>query len=226
MRITKKIISLFLVVAMLASFLAMTGFEASANIMGQTKTDFGIHFDDTTRKLKVLQLPDIQSSVSEGGGDMTQRTKDTVRLLMQRYNPDVILLTGDQTQGGSSSSLSKWKSTLDTVFNTFAPYMKSTCKVIAMPGNHEYNFDNLKDQWNYYNSHSFVADWDNNFSTIDLNGEPGAGNVTVSASSTNKAVALNFAIFNSKGDDEDGYLRPGGNDNSAYQQIVNWYTNT
>ena len=226
MRITKKIISLLLVVAMLASFLAMTGFEASANIMGQTKTDFGIHFDDTTRKLKVLQLADIQSSVSESGGEMTQRTKDTIRLLMQRYNPDVILLTGDQTQGGSSSSYSKWKATLDTVFNTFAPYMKSTCKVIAMPGNHEYNYGNLKDQWNYYNSHSFVVDWDNNFSTVDLNGEPGAGNVTVSASSTNKAVALNLAIFNSKGDDKDGYLRPGGDDNAAYQQIVNWYTNT
>ena len=226
MRITKKIISLLLVVSMLASFIAMSGFEASANIMGQTKTDFGIHFDDTTRKLKVLQLPDIQSSVSEGGGEMTQRTKDTIRLLMQRYNPDVILLTGDQTQGGSSSSLNKWKSTLDTVFNTFTPYMKSTCKVIAMPGNHEYDFGSLKDQWNYYNGHSFVVDWDNNFSTIDLNGEPGAGNVTVSASSTNKAVALNLAIFNSKGDDEDGYLRPGGDDNSAYQQIVNWYTAT
>ncbi len=226
MRITKKIISLFLVVAMLASFLAMSGFEASANIMGQTKTDFGIHFDDTTRKLKVLQLPDIQSSVSEGGGEMSQRTKDTIRLLMQRYNPDVILLTGDQTQGGSTSSLNKWKSTLDTVFNTFAPYMKSTCKVIAMPGNHEYDFGSLKDQWNYYNSHSYVVDWDNNFSTVDLNGEPGAGNVTVSASSTNKAVALNLAIFNSKGDDEDGYLRPGGDDNSAYNQIVQWYTNT
>lgn len=226
MRITKKILSLLLVVAMLASFLAMTGFEASANLQGQTKTDFGIHFDDTTRKLKVLQLPDIQSSVSESGDEMTQRTKDTIRLLMQRYNPDVILLTGDQTQGGSTSSLSKWKATLNTVFNTFTPYMKSTCKVIAMPGNHEYDFGSLGDQWDYYIGHSFVVDWDNNFSTVDLNGNPGAGNVTVSASSTNKAVALNLAIFNSKGDDEDGYLRPGGDDDSAYNQIVQWYTNT
>ncbi len=226
MRITKKILSLLLVVSMLASFLAMTGFEASANLQGQTKTDFGIHFDDTTRKLKVLQLPDIQSSVSESGDEMTQRTKDTIRLLMQRYNPDVILLTGDQTQGGSTSSLSKWKATLNTVFNTFTPYMKSTCKVIAMPGNHEYDFGSLGDQWDYYIGHSFVVDWDNNFSTADLNGNPGAGNVTVSASSTNKAVALNLAIFNSKGDDEDGYLRPGGDDDSAYNQIVQWYTNT
>ena len=168
MRITKKILSLLLVVSMLASFLAMTGFEASANIMGQTKTDFGIHFDDTTRKLKVLQLPDIQSSVSESGDEMTQRTKDTIRLLMQRYNPDIILLTGDQTQGGSTSSLSKWKATLDTVFDTFTPYMKSTCKVIAMPGNHEYDFGSLKDQWNYYNGHSFVVDWDNNSALLTL----------------------------------------------------------
>lgn len=226
MRITKKLLSLLLVVSMLASFLAMTGFEASAaeGLQNQQKTDFGIHFDDTTRKLKVLQLPDIQSSVSESGDEMTQRTKDTIRLLMQRYNPDIILLTGDQTQGGSSSSLSKWKATLDTVFETFQPYMKSTCKVIAMPGNHEYDFGSLNDQLDYYNEHSFVAEWDNNFSTVDLNGAPGAGNVTVSASSTNKAVALNLAIFNSKGDDEDGYLRPGGDDDSAYQQIVNWYT--
>ncbi len=224
MRITKKIISLLLVVSMMASFFAMTGFVASASLQNQQVTDFGIHFDDTTRKLKVLQLPDIQTSVS--GGSITERTRETIRLLMQRYNPDVILLTGDQTQGGSSSTKSQWESAINRVYNTFSPYMKSTCKVIAMPGNHEYDFGSLNHQWEYQmDRYAYFVDWDNNFSTIDLDGAPGAGNVTVSASSTNKAVALNFAIFNSKGDDDEGYLRPGGDNETAYQQIVNWYTN-
>ena len=225
MRITKKIISLLLVLSMVASFAAMTGFEASANLQNQQKTDFGIHFDDTTRKLKVLQLPDIQTSVS--GGSISERTRETIRLLMQRYNPDVILLTGDQTQGGSSSTKAQWESAVDRVYNSFSPYMKSTCKVIAMPGNHEYDFGSLNHQWEYQmGEYAYFVDWDNNFSTIDLDGAPGAGNVTVSASSTNSAVALNFAIFNSKGDDEDGYLRPGGDSETAYNQIVNWYTAT
>lgn len=224
MRITKKIISLLLVLSMVASFAAMTGFEASANLQNQQKTDFGIHFDDTTRKLKVLQLPDIQTSVS--GGSITERTRETIRLLMQRYNPDVILLTGDQTQGGSSSTKAQWESAINRVYNTFSPYMKSTCKVIAMPGNHEYNFGSLNHQWDYQiDRYSYFVDWDNNFSTIDLDGAPGAGNVTVSASSTNKAVALNFAMFNSKGDEDEGYLRPGGDNDTAYNQIVQWYTN-
>ncbi len=224
MRITKKILSLLLVVSMLASFMAMTGFEASANLQNQQKTDFGIHFDDTTRKLKVLQLPDIQTSVS--GGSISERTRETIRLLMQRYNPDVILLTGDQTQGGSTSTKSQWESAVNRVYNTFSPYMKSDCKVIAVPGNHEYDFGSLNHQWEYQmGNFSYFVDWDNNFSTIDLDGAPGAGVVTVSASSTNKAVALNFAMINSKGDDEDGYLRPGGDNDTAYQQIVDWYTN-
>ncbi len=223
MRITKKILSLLLVLSMMASFAAMTGFEASANLQNQQKTDFGIHFDDTTRKLKVLQLPDIQTSVS--GGSITERTRETIRLLMQRYNPDVILLTGDQTQGGSSSTKAQWESAINRAYNTFSPYMKSSCKVIAMPGNHEYDFGSLNHQYEYQTDrYSYFVDWDNNFSTIDLDGAPGAGNVTVSASSTNKAVALNLAIFNSKGDDEEGYLRPGGDNETAYQQIVNWYT--
>ncbi|MBQ5823897.1 MAG: metallophosphoesterase, partial [Clostridia bacterium] len=224
MRITKKILSLLLVVSMIASFFAMTGFEASANLQNQQKTDFGIHFDDTTRKLKVLQLPDIQTSVS--GGSISERTRETIRLLMQRYNPDVILLTGDQTQGGSSSTKAQWESAVNRVYNSFSPYMKSTCKVIATPGNHEYNFGSLNHQWEYQmDRYSYFVDWDNNFSTIDLDGAPGAGNVTVSASSTNKAVALNFAIFNSKGDEDEGYLRPGGDNETAYNQIVQWYTN-
>ncbi len=224
MRITKKIISLLLVVAMMASFLAMTGFEASANLQNQQKTDFGIHFDDTTRKLKVLQLPDIQTSVS--GGSISERTRETIRLLMQRYNPDVILLTGDQTQGGSAATKSMWESAVNRVYNTFSPYMKSSCKVIVTPGNHEYDFGSLNHQWDYQmGNYSYFVDWDNNFSTIDLDGAPGAGVVTVSASSTNKAVALNFAMFNSKGDEDEGYLRPGGNNDTAYNQIVQWYTN-
>ncbi len=224
MRITKKIISLLLVVSMLASFFAMSGFEASANLQNQQKTDFGIHFDDTTRKLKVLQLPDIQTSVS--GGAISERTRETIRLLMQRYNPDVILLTGDQTQGGSTSTKAQWESAVGRVYSTFSPYMKSNCKVIAVPGNHEYDFGSLNHQWDYQmGNYSYFVDWDNNFSTIDLDGAPGAGVVTVSASSTNKAVALNFAMINSKGDDEDGYLRPGGDNETAYQQIVDWYTN-
>ncbi len=223
MRITKKIISLLLVLSMVASFAAMTGFEASANLQNQQKTDFGIHFDDTTRKLKVLQLPDIQTSVS--GGSITERTRETIRLLMQRYNPDVILLTGDQTQGGSTSTKAQWESAINRAYNTFSPYMKSTCKVIAVPGNHEYDFGSLNHQWEYQaDRYSYFVDWDNNFSTIDLDGAPGAGNITVSASSTNKAVALNFAMFNSKGDEDEGYLRPGGDNETAYNQLVQWYT--
>ncbi len=223
MRITKKIISLLLVVSMMASFFAMSGFEASAlGLQNQQVTDFGIHFDDTTRKLKVLQLPDIQTSVT--GGAMTQRTREAIRLLMQRYNPDIILLSGDQTGGGSAATKSQWESAIDRVYNTFTPYMRSTCKVLVVPGNHEYDFGSLNHQYEYQVGKECVVDWDNNFSTIDLDGAPGAGNVTVSASSTNKAVALNFALFNSKGDEEDGYLRPGGDNETAYQQIVNWYT--
>ena len=76
MRITKKIISMLLVVSMIASFFAMTGFEASADLRNEQKTDFGIHFDDTTRKLKVLQLPDIQSKVGDRGNGIKQITKE------------------------------------------------------------------------------------------------------------------------------------------------------
>ncbi|MBQ8027554.1 MAG: metallophosphoesterase, partial [Clostridia bacterium] len=226
MRITKKIISLLLVVSMIASFFAMSGFEASAALTGQQKTDFGLHFDDTTRKFKVLQLSDIQTD--HGDSNIALTTKETIRMAIEQYDPDLILLSGDQVQGGSGllATLSEWKSSINAVFNTFTPYMRSDCKVIAVPGNHEYDYGNLKDQWEYYNSQSWYLDWDNNFSTVDLNGEPGAGNVTVSADSGNKAVALNIALFNSKGDDEDGYLRPGGDDDAAYQQIVDWYTAT
>ncbi len=225
MRITKKIISLLLVVSMLASFFAMTGFEASAALTGQQKTDFGLHFDDTTRKFKVLQLSDIQTD--HGDSNIALTTKETIRMAIEQYDPDLILLSGDQVQGGSGllATLAQWKSSINAVFNTFTPYMKSTCKVIAVPGNHEYDYGNLKDQWEYYNAQSWYLDWDNNFSTVDLNGEPGAGNVTIGASSGDTAVALNIALFNSKGDDEDGYLRPGGDDDAAYQQIVDWYTN-
>lgn len=226
MRITKKIISLLLVVSMLASFMAMTGFEASASLINQNKTDFGLHFDDTTRKFKVLQLSDIQTDF--GDPNIALTTKETIRMAIEQYQPDLIMLSGDQVQGGSGllASLSDWKSSINAVFNTFTPHLPSGCKVVAVPGNHEYEYDHLGDQWEYYRSQSWYLDWDNNFSTVDLNGEPGAGNVTVSAGSDNKAVALNIALFNSKGDDEDGYLRPGGDDNAAYQQIVDWYRAT
>lgn len=231
MRITKKIISLLLVVSMLASFLAMTGFEASAALTGQQKTDFGLQFDDTTRKFKVLQLSDIQTDV--GDSKISAKARDIIRMAMELYNPDLIMLSGDQTQGGkgifgdgSTIPFSDWQDSIDKVFATFTPYMKTGCKVVAVPGNHEYDWQHLGDQWEYYNEQSWYLDWDNNFSTVDLNGEPGAGNVTVAAGKGSDKVALNIAMFNSKGDDENGYLRPGGDDDAAYQQIVDWFKAT
>ncbi len=231
MRITKKIISLLLVVSMLASFFAMTGFEASAALTGQQKTNFGLQFDDTTRKFKVLQLSDVQTDV--GDSKISAKTRDIIRMAMELYSPDLIMLSGDQTQGGkgifgdgSTIPFSDWQDSIDKVFATFTPYMKPGCKVVAVPGNHEYDWQHLGDQWDYYNEQSWYLDWDNNFSTVDLNGEPGAGNVTVAAGKGSDKVALNIAMFNSKGDDENGYLRPGGDDDAAYQQIVDWFKAT
>lgn len=225
MRITKKIISLLLVVSMLASFMTMTGFEAGALAVGSKKTDFGLHFDDTTRKYKILQLSDIQTDVDNS--KISDKTRKTIQMAIEQYNPDMLLLTGDQTMGSAYwytiDKEAAWKDTFDEVYNTFAPYIDDDVALVAVPGNHEYDFGSMNMQYEYYLSKGF-EDWDNNFGTVDMEGAPGAGNVTISASSGNKAVALNLALINSLDDDGNGnYLRPGGQDDAKYMEIVNWY---
>lgn len=227
MRITKKIISLLLVLSMLASFVAMSGFEAGALAVGTQKTDFGLHFDDTTRKYKILQLSDIQTDVDNS--NISDKTKQTIKMAIEQYDPDMILLTGDQTMGDAYwytiDKEGAWKDTFDKVYSTFAQYIDDDVALVAVPGNHEYDFGSMSMQYEYYMSKGF-EDWDNNFGSVDMEGAPGAGNVTISASSGNKAVALNLALFNSLDDDGNGnYLRPGGTDDAKYMEIVNWYKN-
>lgn len=227
MRITKKIISLLLVVSMLASFMTMTGFEAGALAVGSKKTDFNLHFDDTTRKYKILQLSDIQTDVDNS--NISAKTKKTIQMAIEQYNPDMLLFTGDQTMGDAYwytvDKEGAWKDTFDEVYNTFKPYIGDDVALVAVPGNHEYDFGSMSMQYEYYMDKGFI-DWDNNFGTVDMEGAPGAGNVTISASSSNKKVALNLALLNSLDDDGNGnYLRPGSQDDAKYMEIVNWYKN-
>ena len=227
MRITKKIISLLLVVSMLASFMTMTGFEAGALAVGSKKTDFNLHFDDTTRKYKILQLSDIQTDVDNS--NISAKTKKTIQMAIEQYDPDMLLFTGDQTMGDAywytTDKEGAWKDTFDEVLATFKPYIDDDVALVAVPGNHEYDFGSMNMQYEYYMDNGFI-DWDNNFGTVDMEGAPGAGNVTISASSRNNKVALNLALINSLDDDGNGnYLRPGGTDDAKYMEIVNWYKN-
>ncbi|MCR5635738.1 MAG: metallophosphoesterase [Clostridiales bacterium] len=207
----KKVVSLLLFVCMLTCVFPSAYAVSSLN---QKKTDFGLKFD-VNGNFRIMQIADIQDyhNIEEG-------CLDLLSLAIKEYHPNLIVLTGDNTI--STGTTYRFKNTIQQFISTF----NGTPFVVTF-GNHDSESGPSRaDQYNLYVENG-ALNFDNNFSSIDLNGV-GSGCLTILDNKGNN-VAWNLILLDSGTyDDNGGYGKPGYNDKKSYnneegyQRVVNY----
>ncbi len=138
MKIKKRLFSLLVAAAMLATIIPSSLFKSSAAFTG------ALQFD-TNGKFTVMQIADIQSSSAVG---LSSRVITFIENTIARYNPDLCVFTGDNQTGGSFA--------YKAVINKFlAPLNDTNTKFAVTFGNHdEDGFPNVtkQTQYDYYKS--------------------------------------------------------------------------
>ncbi len=220
----KKKLKKFLAVALAIVTIASSEIvPTTTNAMDATagnKTDFGLSFG-ANGKFTVLQLADIQSHYP-----VKQKELDVITRAVASYNPDLIVLTGDNVY--SPSSEEQFREMAQQIIDCF----DNTPFVVTF-GNHDSEDANGPSRQKLYDIYKEYGalDFDNNFSDVELNGV-GTGNVPILASDGSGYVAYNIVLFDSGTyDSKYGYGKPGYNDTKpytdedGYNAVVNWFTN-
>ncbi len=218
----KTILAMTLVLAMLAtSGVLPAGSVAEAADTETKKTDFDLQFD-ANGSFTILQIADLQNHYP-----IKSKELDVVARAVKQYQPDLIVMSGDNVFQPSSSTFK------DTVTKIVECFDGTPFAVIF--GNHdsEENPDDdtrmtRQEEYDIYKELGAV-DFDNNFSETDLSGV-GTGNIPI-RSSDGKSVAYNIVLFDTGTyADAGGYGKAGYNEVSpydseeGYQGVVSWFT--
>lgn len=228
-KLFKRILSLVLSVLLVLTAIPIFGtfsFSAEAiestSQIGRAQTDFGLKFD-SNGKFKILQIADIQDCTP-----VKEATLHTIQLAVEKLEPDLIVLTGDNTQFTGHIA------TFETTINEFIPLF-GDIPFAATFGNHDSeDGPSRQEQFNRYVANG-ALDFDNNFSDIDLVGV-GSGCIPILSSDGSKKVVWNISILDSGTyDDRGGYGKPGYypnadrsgtcNNEAGYNDVVSWFTN-
>lgn len=146
----KRLLSIVLSVVMVATFMPWSGITASAGYTGSLQFD-------ANGKFTVLQLADIQDNAS-----VDSRVINLITNLIARYDPDLVVFTGDNISGSISSSA------FQSSVNAFTQPLVNTNTPFAVTfGNHDaesiplFGDPGSKDtQYNYYMTKSTAIDHD------------------------------------------------------------------
>ncbi|MCR5636656.1 MAG: InlB B-repeat-containing protein [Clostridiales bacterium] len=217
MRLTKKILAALLSILMIASVCTVA---ASASAENTKTTDYSLKFDDDG-KFRLLQISDI-----EGNGKIKASTLSLISRSVEKYKPNLILLTGDNTSSTTGSN--GFKDTMTSLAAAFkgVPFA-ATFGILDTSSTRSIT---RQSQYNTLVSDYHAIDYDNNFSTKALPGT-GTGCIPIKTSD-GKNVAWNLVLFDAgTRDDDGGYGKPGYNtekpynNEEGYRTIVEWFKN-
>lgn len=159
MKLKKRLFSLALTIAMVLSILPLSGIGASASYTAKFQFD-------AKGKFTVMQLADIQDNQS-----VEPRAIALITNMIARYNPDLIVFTGDNVTGGLNSS------NFQSSVNQFTqPIINAGIPFVVTFGNHddESGAPSKDTQYNYYKSRGGNLFVDHDIPTLT-----GAGNGVV-----------------------------------------------
>lgn len=147
MRKTNRVLSLILAVAMVIGLVPMMTISSSAAF-----SDTSLKFDENG-EFTLIQITDIQDDA-----EVEALTLATITKAMDRYEPDLVVFTGDNIAGKMSES--DFKSSVDQFL---APIINKGVRYAVTFGNHDQetstliNTPNNDTQYNYYVSKSSLA---------------------------------------------------------------------
>lgn len=147
MRKANRVLSLILAVAMVIGLVPMMTISSSAAFSDKT-----LKFDQNG-EFTVIQLTDIQDNA-----EVEEMTLATITKAMDRYNPDLVVLTGDNIAGKMSENDFK-----SSVNQFMAPIISKGVRYAVTFGNHDaedstlVNTPDRDTQYNYYMSLSNLA---------------------------------------------------------------------
>ncbi len=196
-----KILSLVLSVAMVIGLVPMMTLSSSAAYSGKLKFDQNGEFT-------IIQMTDIQDDK-----EVHEDTLEMITKAVDRYKPDLVVMTGDNIAGGMSNS------DFQSSVNQFmAPIIKAGVPYAITFGNHDdedgtlVNTPSRDEQYNYYVGLSDLAvDFD-----VDSLSHTGTGSIPIYSYDE---TTVKFAVFPV---DTGGYDENGDYDHAKADQ-VEWY---
>lgn len=200
-RKTNRILSLVLAIAMVIGLVPMMSISSSAAYTDKLKFDENGEFT-------IVQISDIQDDK-----EVHEDTLEMIAKAMNRYSPDLVVLTGDNIAGGMSES------DFQSSVNQFmAPIINAGVPYAVTFGNHDaedgtlVNTPDRDEQYDYYVSLSNLAiDFD-----VDSLSHTGTGVIPIYS---NDESAIKFAVFPiDTGDYDDN-----GDYDHAQTDQVEWY---
>ncbi len=199
---TKKIFAVVLSVIMALSCLALT-------VSAKTTTDAKLQFNEDG-KFTILQMSDIQD-----GYPMKTITKRYIKDTLDKVNPDLVVLTGDNISGGSCGTKLIAKAAIKEFMSIFE---KKGVPVAAVFGNHdEEGAASKEEMMSYYEAYDcFVG-----CAGEDMTGV-GNYNLPILSSDGNKVAFNVWCVDSGAYSDQDEY---DGYGCMAEDQIA-WYKNT
>ncbi len=199
MRIHKRLLSLFLTVAMMLTMFPLTNIVVSASYTGAFEFN-------SSGKFRVMSLNDIQD-----GSNVNSRVIAMITNAIARYKPDLVVFIGDNVTGGLSESAFK-----SSASQFLQPLLDSNTKYAVTFGNHDdEGAINKTDQYAYYISHG-----GNN--AVDHDVEPltgvGSGLIPIYPNGqTSGAPAFQVYLMDS------GTYAPGGGYDCPYTNQIDYY---
>lgn len=152
----KRVLSILLALTMIVAVIPFSALTSSAAFSGT------LQFNQAG-KFRIIQLADIQDY-----NNVNSRTLTLITNAMVRYQPDLVVFTGDNYKGGY------WTSYFETAVNQFTqPLINNNIKFAVTFGNHddESTAPSKTTQYNYYKSRG-----GNLFVDHDVSALTGVGN--------------------------------------------------
>ena len=154
----KRIMSVALAISLIAAAAPWSALKVSASYTGS------FQFDEKG-KFTVMQITDVQDNA-----DVDNRIVDVITKAIARYNPDLVVLTGDNHSGSISSSAFQ-----SSVNEYLAPVLATNTKFAVTFGNHDNdklpvigtNAGTLQEQYDYFKTHGGSNFVDHDVAALD-----------------------------------------------------------
>ena len=208
----KKTIAVLLSVCLLFAALLPAAYAAEAELTRPEQAHVSFNEDGS---LKILNIADIQD-----GPILTSLSKKFIRAAIEKAQPDLIVMTGDNIAGYLSLTKSAAETAIRNVMDIFEEY---AIPVAGVFGNHDDESTPLTkaEQVAIYQEYDCYIGWE---------GEPmekscGNYNIPVYASEDSDEVVYNIWML----DSGNYYVDENGNENGygfVYQEALDWYVET
>ena len=208
----KKAISVLLCVCMLFAALLPAVWAADAELTRPEAAHVSFGEDG---KLTILNVADIQD-----GASLMSITEDFIRAAIDRTQPDLIVMTGDNIAGYLALSASSAEKAIRKVMDIFDDY---GIPVAGVFGNHDDEGTALtkEQQVAIYKEYDCYIGWEGE----EMEKSCGNYNIPIYASADSDQVVFNIWMM----DSGNYYVDENGNENGygfVYQEALDWYVAT